>query len=254
MMPDDLDTRLRRALIETSSTLPPTRPSATDIVGRIRRRRARRNMAATSCAAVVVLAVGIGAYSHTSTSHPEAAAPGVANHSAASKGAQKDLACGVSVTVGAGPSRCAGVFSTAAGQAPVPTSGAASAAQGTNAAASSSVTVGVGGRITVSLPAGQWGAPTPVPLSALPANVRRDFAGDHPAAPPGILRAVTPVPTGARPSPTTAFEAEKPGVVALTATLANACSIPSDAQTADKPAPCAAARTRWTLFVVIAPR
>ncbi len=274
MMPDDLDSRVRRAFAETTSAWQPNGPSAADVVGDVRRRqmKRRRTVITTGCSVgvLVALAVGTGVYStqsrtdnrqasgtglhrpSTSTRSASAASPGPSNL-APQQQATSALGC-ASVTVDSGVSRCAGVIvaSPSASSAFSTANGAAGATSATSAPAS--VTVKVGQHVAVSLPptpAGSWREPVMDAPSRLSAPLRHDLSVTEPLTHPGVMRVVGRVRAGAGRLSAAVFEAVKPGEVVLTTTLVRACAQASTKQTTLAPPSCAGGSTQWILLVVV---
>lgn len=276
MTPDDLDSRLRRALDEVSSAWQPSGRSATEFLGNVSRRRTRRHrsVVTTGCAvaAAVAVAVGVGVYSTTSrtdnreasgaslhrptpsTGSGSSAAPGLSQRAGLPTRASTALEC-ASVKVESGVSRCAGVlFATpSATQGGFATSNAAAGTSSTTATPPS-VTIEVGQHVTVSLPAtaaGSWGAPVVVAASSLSAPLRQELPVSQSAVRAGVMRAVGRVRAGAKQSGTSVFEAVKPGDVVLMATLAGTCARASNGQATIVSPSCAEISTQWLLLVVV---
>ena len=274
MTPDDLDSRLRRALDEISSAWQPKGCSAHELVGDVSRRRVKRHrsVATIGCAvaAAIAVVVGTGVFSTTARTDNRVASgagvrgptPSVGSGSTASSGLSTSGApsgtstaseC-ASVTVESGVSRCAGVFfATAAVIQGFSTSNSAAGTSSTTPSLAS-VTVKVGQRVTVSLPAtttGYWGAPVVVSTSSLSATLRQELPVSVSRAHPGVMRAVGQARNGARQSGSSVFEAMKPGDVVVTATLARACARPSNQQATTVSPSCAEISNQWLMVVVV---
>ena len=274
MTPDDLDSRLRRALNEVSSAWQPNGCSAKELVGDVSRRRVKRHrsVATIGCAvaAAIAVVVGTGVFSTTARTDNRVASgagvrgptPSVGSGSTASSGLSTSGApsgtstaseC-ASVTVESGVSRCAGVFfATAAVIQGFSTSNSAAGTSSTTPSLAS-VTVKVGQRVTVSLPAtttGHWGAPVVVSTSSLSATLRQELPVSVSRAHPGVMRAVGQARNGARQSGSSVFEAMKPGDVVVTATLARACARASNQQVTTVSPSCAEISNQWLMVVVV---
>lgn len=272
MTAGDLESRLHRALVQTSLAWQPSEPSAHEIVGQVRRRRARRvrTWIATGCV-VTGLTVVAGVYSYvskTTGNRPTTSAtakspatptpgtapgPGHSNRVVPSPQAPATQAC-ISVTVGSGQSQCVGFFvSPTLGVQEFSPSNAGPA--GNTAALPVSLSMKVGQRVTVSVPAttaGAWSAPVAVPASALPATLRQELPGSEPSSAVGAMRvAIKTQPNRAR-SGSTVFEALKPGDVTLAATAVTGCAKASSNRAATAPSSCVETGTRWAVLVIIA--
>ncbi|MGO9028428.1 MAG: hypothetical protein ACLQOZ_07350 [Acidimicrobiales bacterium] len=275
MMPDDLDSRLRQAFSQTSSAWQPAAPAVTDLVDGVHRRRARRRRVLTAAGcAVAALVVAAGAYSTTSRPagrQVTAQAPSPTTTGKVSAGANRAASaepvpgsaasgslatpsCAVDVTVGSGPSRCAGVLSTTSSASATASSNGASAEFGAADAPETTVSAEVGQHVSVvpaPTPAGSWSTPVEVPISTLPVTLRRQIAAGEGAARGSLIRLATPVGAGGTPSPVTVFDATKSGVVVVGATLTSPCRPPSSAPTTDGSRACDGSRSVWTLVIVI---
>lgn len=265
MTPDDLDSRLRRALDEVSSAWQPSERSTTEFLGDVGRRRMRRHRSlvttVAAVAAAVAVAVGAGVYSTTSRTDNRQVSgaslhsptPPTGSRSAASPGGNGTSEC-ASVKVESGVSRCAGVFFAT----PPATQGFATSnsAAGTSSttATPTSVTVKVGQHVAVSLPAtatGSWRALVLVAPSGLSETLRQELPVSEPAAHSGVMRALGRVRAGAKQSGRSVFEAVKPGDVVLMATLAGTCAHVSSGQATIGSPSCAEISTQWLLLVVV---
>ena len=275
MTPDDLDSRLRRAMDEVSSAWQPKGSSASELVGEVSRRRVKRHrsVATIGCAvaAVIAVVVGTGVFSTTartdnrvasgpglrgptpSVGSGSTASPGLSTSAGAPSGTSTASEC-ASVTVESEASRCAGVFfATAAAIQGFSTSNSAAGTSSTTPSPAS-VTVKVGERVTVSLPAtttGSWGAPVVVSSSSLSATLRQELPVSVSPAHPGVMRTVGRARNGARQSGTSVFEAVKPGDVVVTATLARACARASNLQAPIVSPSCAEISNQWLMVVVV---
>ena len=276
MTPDDLDSRLRRALDEVSSAWRPNGQSPTEFLDDVGRRRMRRHRSVVriGCAvsAAVIIAIGAGVYSTTSRTDNRVASGASLHRPTPSTGSGSTTAPGLSQRVGApsrgndsfecasvkvesGVSRCAGVFFAT----PSATPGGfatASAAAGTSSTTATppSVTVKVGQHVAVSLPAtaaGSWRAPVVVAASSLSAPLRQELSVSQAATHAGVMRAVGRVRAGAKQSGTSVFEAVKSGDVVLMATLAGTCARTSNGQATIVSPACAEISTQWLLLVVV---
>jgi hypothetical protein len=275
MTPDDLDSRLRRTMDEVSSAWQPKACPAKELVGDVSRRRVKRHrsVATIGCAVAAAIAVvaGTGVFSTTARTDNRVAsgagvrgpAPSVGSGSTASSGLASSAGAPsgtstasecASVTVGSGVSRCAGVFfASAAGIQGFATSNSAAGTSSTTPSPAS-VTVKVGQRVTVSLPAtttGSWGAPVVVSASNLSTTLRQELPVSVSRAHPGVMRAVGQAQNGARQSDTSVFEAMRPGDVMVTATLARACARASNLQAPIVSPPCAEISNQWLMVVVV---
>lgn len=278
MRTDDLDSRLRQALAENASAWQPSGRSAADMVDRVRLRsvRRKRNIAMGVGALVVALVVGVGVHSATSrTGNREASSTGAPSSISSTEPRppaaagiavppapdqpQSTVACAALVTVGAGPSRCAGVvaaspstgsgFSTSNSAAGVPE-------ERTAQSIPVSITAPVGRHISVNMPLaplGAWSAPIAVTAPDVPASLRQELGLD-PAVHLGAILVIASTREAGNRSPSTVFAGVKPGVVVLSATLKGACPPSSNAHASTGPTSCATIRTRWTLVVVITSR
>ncbi len=276
MTPDDLDSRLRRALDEVSSVWQPSGRSATEFLGDVSRRRMRRrrSLVTTGCAvaAAVAVALGVGVYSTTSrtnnreasgasvhrptpsTGSGSAAVPGPSQRAGLPTRRNETSEC-ASVKVESGVPRCAGVFfgTPSAAQGGFGTANAAAGTSSTTATPPS-VTVKVGQHVAVSLPAaamGSWRAPVVVAASSLSAPLRQELSVSQAAAHAGVMRAVGRIRPGAKQTGPSVFEAVAPGDVVLTATLAGTCAPASNEQATSVSPSCAEISTRWLLLVVV---
>lgn len=285
MRTDDLDSRLRQALAENASAWQPSGRSAADMVDRVRLRsvRRKRNIAMGVGALVVALVVGVGVHSATSrTGNREASSTGAPSSISSTEPRppaaaglavppapdqpqntfdqpQSTVACAASVTVGAGPSRCAGVVaaspSTGSG---FSTSNSAAGAPEERTAQSIpvSITAPVGRHISVNMPLaplGAWNAPIAVTAPDVPASLRQELGLD-PAVHLGAILVIASTREAGNRSASTVFAGVKPGVVVLSATLKGACPPSSNPHPSTGPTSCATIRTRWTLVVVITSR
>jgi hypothetical protein len=272
---DDLDSRLRRAMDEVSSAWQPKGCSAHELVGDVSRRRVKRHrsVATIGCAvaAAIAVVVGTGVFSTTARTDNRVASgaglrgptPSVGSGSTASSGLSPSAGAPsgtntasecASVTVESGVSRCAGVFFASA--AVIQGFSTSNSAAGTSSTTPSpaSVTVKVGQRVTVSLPAtttGHWGAPVVVSTSSLSATLRQELPVSVSHAHPGVMRAVGQARNGARQSGSSVFEAMKPGDVVVTATLARACARASNQQVTTVSPSCAEISNQWLIVVVV---
>jgi len=288
MAPDQLEQRIRRALTGSSSSWQPAGSAASEVVDSVRRRRLRRRRytATIGSALVVALVVGAGAFSFTSRgqdAHVFAArAPSAASSSRAASGATSKSAgraapstssnqetssnqaaapgplagCAVSVAVGSGPSRCAGVLSSGASSA-FGIAGTTAHGPSYAAATPESLTVVVGQRVTVELgpsPVGAWRTPAAVRPSALSSRVRQEFALGTPTARHGVLRLVSSRRSGGTGPVSTIFEPLRPGVVVLASTLGGACAPGSSPTATTVPTRCAGVPTTWTLKLIVTSR
>jgi hypothetical protein len=282
MRTDDLDWRLRQALAETGSAWQPSGRSAADMVDRVRRRsvRRKRNIAMGACALAVVLVVGVGVHSTTSrTSNREASSAGAPSSIASTEPRppaaagiavppapvhprnrldqpQGTVACAASVTVGSGPSRCAGLVtaSPSSGSGFSTSNSAAGTPEETNAQSIPvSITAPLGRHVSVDMPLaplGAWNAPISVTAPGVPATLRHELGLD-PAVHLGAIRVIASTRGVGTRSASTVFAGVKPGVVVLSATLKGACLPSTNAHASTGPPSCAAIRTRWTLVVFI---
>ncbi len=275
MTPDDLDSRLRRAMDDVSSAWQSKASSANELMGDVRRRRVKRHrsVATIGCAVAAVIAVvlGTGVFSTTArTDHQVASGagvrgptPSVASGSTTSSGLSTSAGAPsgtdtasecASVTVESEASRCAGVFfaTAAAIQGNVTANSAAGTSSSTPSPAS--VTVKVGQRVTVSLPAttaGNWEAPVVISTSDLSATLRQELPVSVSRAHPGVMRELGRVRNDARQSGSSVFEGMKPGDVVITATLASACPPASHQQATTVPPSCAESSNQWLMVVVV---
>jgi hypothetical protein len=274
MTTDDLDSRLRRAMDEVSSAWQPKGSSANELMGDVSRRRVKRHrtVATIGCAvaAIIAVVVGTGVLSTTartdnrvaSGSGPRVPTPTVGGSTATSgpsssvgtpSGAGTESEC-VSVSVESGVSRCAGAFFATA--AVIQGFASANSAAGASGVTSSpaSVTVKVGQRVTLSLPAtkaGSWGAPIVASASSLSATLHQELPVSVSRTHPGVMRAVGRARNGARQSGSSVFEAIKPGDVVITATLASACPPASHQQATTVSPSCAEVPNQWFMVVVV---
>ncbi len=275
MMAGDLDSRLHRAVVRTSLAWQPSEPSVHDIVDQIHRRRVRRvrTWITTGCVVTGLLVVA-SAYTYVSrttgnrattsaaakspaisTAPGSGPTPGHSNRAVPSPQAPGTLAC-ISVTVGSDQTPCAGLFvAPALGVQGFSPSNAGTAGNAT--ATAISVSVKVGQRVTVSVPAttaGVWSAPVADSASALPAPLRQELPGSKVSSAVGAMRVAIEVQANRKRSGSTVFVASKPGDVVLTATAVTGCAEASSNRAAPVPSSCIETGTRWAVLVVIASR
>jgi hypothetical protein len=197
MTPDDLDTRLRRALHEVSSAWQPNAGSAIALVDSVNRRRVRRHRSALTvgCAmAAAIAVVGTGVFSTSAKTDNRVASGAGLRGQMPSAGSSSTTSAGhspvanlpsgtntasecASVTVDSGVSRCAGVSANGASIQGIATSNSAAGASSATPSPAS-IPIKVGQHVTMSLPAttaGFWGLRSSFP----PRGFRQHFARSY---------------------------------------------------------------------------